>query len=61
MVRGVPDDVGWQLPEGMNARAYFNHFVYRGALQEDGFGNVSCPVPHFRRYMAEPGQPRFGM
>ena len=47
----------WRLPKGMDEEDYFGHLVHRGALQADRFGNVSCPIPSFRRYMAEPGQP----
>ena len=59
---GSGPGVRWQLPKSMDARAYFNHLVHRGALQEDAFGTVSCPIPSFRRYMVALGDyepPRF--
>ncbi len=34
---------------------FFNHLIHQGALQEEGDGIVSCPIPSFRTWLIESG------
>ncbi|MCY4543549.1 MAG: hypothetical protein OXB95_14335, partial [Rhodobacteraceae bacterium] len=49
-------ETGWQPPNGMQSREFFDHLVHRGALQELPDGSVHCPIPSFRRYMIGLGE-----
>ena len=44
---------GRRLPPGMGPEEYLDHLVHRGALQDDGTGRLACPIPSFRRFLAE--------
>ena len=46
---------GRRLPPGMGPEEYLDHLVHRGALQDDGTGRLACPIPSFRRFLAEAG------
>jgi len=46
---------GRRLPPGMEPEEYLDHLVHRGALQDDGTGRLACPIPSFRRFLAEAG------
>ena len=46
---------GRRLPPGMGSEEYLDHLVHRGALQDDGTGRLACPIPSFRRFLAEAG------
>lgn len=42
---------GWLLPDGMNARNFSDHLIYRGALQNGPDGKMACPIPSFRKFL----------
>ena len=44
---------GWRLPAGMGPEAYLDHLVHRGALQDDGTGRLTSPIPSFRQFLIE--------
>ena len=51
------DRIGWQLPDGMTARHYLDHLIHRGALQINADDLFICPIPSFRQFLIEQGEP----
>ncbi len=51
------DDVEWQLPDGMTASHYLDHLIHRGALQINADDLFICPIPSFRQFLIEQGEP----
>ncbi|MCY3878364.1 MAG: ATP-binding protein [Rhodobacteraceae bacterium] len=50
-------DTRWDLPAGMDVDEFAGHLIHRGALQEDDNGEVMCPIPSFRSFLVERGEP----
>lgn len=51
----VCDQVGWQLPKGMDATDFVAHLVHNGALHQKANGTFTCPIPSFRNYLIKTG------
>ena len=50
------DDVNypsWCLPKGMDADMFMEHLIHQGALQLDGDGKLSCPIPSLRTWLID--------
>ncbi len=60
---GTPEDVSWSLPTNpdsgvpMDADAFLRHLIHRGALQERSNKRMECPIPTFRDFLIEYGNP----
>ncbi len=59
----TPEDVSWRLPTDpdsgapMDAKTFLRHLVHRGSLQERGDKRMECPIPTFRDFLIESGDP----
>ena len=51
------NEPGWRLPTGMDVDEFASHLIHQGALQENDKGGVVCPIPSFRSFLVERGEP----
>ncbi len=52
------DESGWRLPDGMTVNDFTRHLIHRGALHKHlDTGTVECPIPSFRAWLIEQGEP----
>ncbi len=56
------EDLSWHLPQDengiqMDIRAFLRHLIHQGALQERDDGGFECPIPTFREFLIDKGNP----
>ncbi len=55
--RAAGNGTGWRLPNGMTSKLYRDHLVHRGTLQVTADRRFICPIPSFRQFLIERGEP----
>lgn len=50
-------DTRWRTPDGETPSSFLGDLIHQGALQEDGKGWITSPIPSFRNFLERLGEP----